>query len=178
MRLTVGGRLVVAWLVLLLGLAGCSASGGLGDTTTTTTTTAGAQDVAAIWHELVQCARNNGMPNLPDPQIDSNGEPHFPGGEPPDPPDSVRRACQPIFDRLPESVRSGGDEANPANVPALLEFAKCLRSHGLPTFPDPKSDGTFPVAGLPSKADPGFRTAMKACDRLNPDPNGRIHGSN
>jgi hypothetical protein len=172
MRLSARGGFAAAWVVLVVGLAGCSAAGGSRAATTTTT---GSQDVAAIWHELIQCARANGMPGLPDPQIDAQGQPHFPGGDPGNPPESVMRACRSIIDRLPESVRNGGDEANPADVPALLEFAKCMRSHGLASFPDPLPDGTFPVSGLPAKADPAFRTASQACERLNPDPEGGIH---
>jgi hypothetical protein len=41
-----------------------------------------APDAAASWHEVVQCLRDNGMPNLPDPRIDGDGQAHFPGRRP------------------------------------------------------------------------------------------------
>jgi hypothetical protein len=173
----VGGRTAVAVglgvVVLLAGLAGCSAAGG----SQAATTTSGQQDAAAVWHELVACARANGMPSLPDPQIDSNGKAHFPDGTP-DPPQSVRRACQSIYDRLPAAAR-GDTERPPADIQALLRFARCMREHGVADFPDPKADGTFPLAGtsLGHGKTPRLITAMRACDRLNPDPNGRIYGS-
>jgi len=74
-RAAVGVGLGVV-LLLLAGLAGCAASGSSSAATTTT----GQPDAAAVWRELVRCARANGMPSLPDPQIDSNGQAHFPSG--------------------------------------------------------------------------------------------------
>jgi hypothetical protein len=171
-RAAVGVGLGVA--LLLVGLAGCSASGG---SQAATATTSGQQNVVSIWRELVRCARANGMPSLPDPQIDSNGQAHFPSGIP-DPPQSVRRACQSIYDRLPASAR-GDKERPPSDVQALLRFARCMREHGVADFPDPKADGTFPLAGtsLGRGKTPQLLRAMRACDRFNPDPNGGIRGS-
>jgi hypothetical protein len=160
--------------LLLAGLAGCTAAGG---SPAATTATSGQQDAAAVWHELVRCARSHGMPNLPDPQIDSNGQAHFPSGIP-KPPESVRRACQSIYDRLPASARSDSGRP-PTDIQALLRFARCVREHGVADFPDPKADGTFPLAGTSAGRGktPQLVRAMQACDRLNPDPNGRIYGS-
>ena len=44
-----------------------------------------------------------------------------------------------------------------------VEFASCMRSRGVPNFPDP--GGTFP-SGI--KQSPAFRSAMQACNRLQP----------
>jgi hypothetical protein len=173
MRRFTGGRGAVGLGVgalLLAGLAGCSAVGG---SQAATTTTSGQQAAAAVWHQLVQCARSHGMPTLPDPQIDSNGQAHFPNGIP-KPPERVRRACQSIYDRLPASAR-GDSGRPPTDIQALLRFARCMRQQGVADFPDPKADGTFPLAGR--RKTPQLIRAMQACDRLNPDPNGTIYGS-
>jgi hypothetical protein len=170
----VGGRGAVGvGLGVVLLLAGCSASGG---SQAATTTTSGQQDAAAVWHQLVACARANGMPNLPDPQIDSNGQAHFPNGTP-KAPRSVQQACQSIYDRLPASAR--GDTARPpADLQALLRFARCMRQHGIADFPDPKADGTFPLSGtLRQGKTPRMISAMQACRQLNPNPNGGIEFS-
>jgi hypothetical protein len=159
---------VVAVPLLLAGLAGCGASGGRAAATATT----GQQDVVAVVHELVRCARANGMPDLPDPQIDTNGQVKFPEGTP-EPPQSVLRACQSIADRLPGAPRGG--EFNPAAVPALVRFAKCIREHGFPGFPDPRPDGSFKVSELPQGVKPGnppFDAALRACRQVNPTPDG------
>jgi hypothetical protein len=168
----IGGRHIVAVALLLAGVAGlaaCSPSGGSGSSTAA----AGGQDAAAVWHEVVSCARANGMPSFPDPQIDANGQPQWPGGEPPRPPESVMRACRSIIDRLPAEAPAA-DGADPANVPALLKFAACVREHGVPTFPDPMSDGRFPVS-IKSDRSRVFLDAMTVCMRLNPDANGQIY---
>ena len=167
-----GGRAAVAvglGVVLLAGLAGCSASGGSG---AASTTTSGQQDAAAVWRELVRCARANGMPNLPDPQIDSNGRANFPNGTP-EPPASVRRACQSIYDRLPASARD--DAARPpADTQALLRYARCMREHGVADFPDPDAAGNSRAqAGSADPKSPSFQRAMQACRQLDPYQKGR-----
>jgi hypothetical protein len=176
MRWFIGRTGVVAVPLLLAGLAGCGASGGRAAATATT----GQQDVVAAVREVIQCLRDNGMPNLPDPQFDSNGQPQFPGGDPGDPPPQAERACKPIYDRLPPSRGDGANRDHPpTDIPALLRFARCMRAHGVPDFPDPKPDGTFPVAGTSlerGKTPEGIR-AGQACRQLNPDPQGRIYGS-
>jgi hypothetical protein len=164
-RAAVGVGLVVGMMVVVL-LAGCSASGGAG---AATTTTSGQQDVAAVWRELVRCARANGMPNLPDPQIDSNGRANFPNGTP-DPPASVRRACQAIYDRLPPSAR-GDEERPPADMQALLRYAQCMREHGVADFPDPDAQGNFraqPGSTKLNPKSPTFQRALQACRQLDP----------
>jgi hypothetical protein len=163
-----GGRAAAAVglgvVLLLAGLAGCSASGGSG---AAAATTSGQQDAAAIWRELVRCARANGMPNLPDPQIDSNGRASFPDGTP-EPPASVRRACQSIYDRLPASARDE-EERPPADMQALLRFARCMREHGVADFPDPDAQGNFRAqAGATDPKTPVFKSAMQACKQLDP----------
>jgi hypothetical protein len=125
-----------------------------------------------VWRELVRCARANGMPNLPDPQIDSNGRATFPN-DTPEPPASVRRACQSIYDRLPASARD--DAARPpADVQALLRYARCMREHGVADFPDPDAAGNFRApAGSADPKSPSFQRAMQACRQLDPYQKGR-----
>ena len=169
-----GGRAAIAVglgvVLLLAGLAGCSASGGSAGATTTTS---GQQAAAAVWRELVRCARANGMPNLPDPQIDSNGRASFPNGTP-EPPASVRRACQSIYDRLPASAR-GDEERPPVDLQALLRFARCMREQGVTDFPDPDAEGNFnaPVGAISPKS-PRFKSAMEACRQLDPNQSKRV----
>jgi hypothetical protein len=169
-------------VLLVAALAGCGATAGSQAATTTTT-----PDVAAIWREVVQCLRDNGMPNLPDPRIDADGQPHFPGGDPGEPPQRARAACMPIYNRLPASIREDGPQQEggeasrpPADIPALLRLARCMREQGMPDWPDPKADGTFPLSGTSFEREgksPRFLKAARACARFNPDPRGTFHGS-
>jgi hypothetical protein len=165
-RAAVGIGLVV---LLLAGLAGCSAPGGAAGATTTTSAQ---QAAAAVWRELVRCARANGMPNLADPQIDSNGRASFPNGTP-EPPASVRRACQSIYDRLPASAR-GDEERPPADMQALLRYAQCMREHGVADFPDPDAEGNFRAPrGSTGPKTPSFQRALQACRQLDPNKGAR-----
>jgi hypothetical protein len=133
----------IVGLLLLAGLAGCSARSGSRPSPTTT----GSPDVAAIVVEWVHCVRANGAQNLPDPQIDSDGQPHFPAGTPA-PPERALRACRPIVDRLPPSARGDDEQTrSPPDMQELLRFAGCMREHGLTDFPDPKADGNFLLVG-------------------------------
>jgi hypothetical protein len=172
-----GGRAAVGVGLLVLGvglLTGCSASDGSG---AATTTTSGQQAAASVLREFVRCARANGMPTLPDLRLDSNGQVSIPPGTP-DPPKSVERACRSIYDRLPPSAR-GDTERPPADMQALLRYARCMRDHGIADFPDPQADGRFPLPpSLRQGKTPSFLRAMQACRQLNPDPKGRLefHG--
>jgi hypothetical protein len=171
------GAVVGTLLLIVIGLASCSAAGGTSQAATSTTTQ---PDRVAIWRQVIQCLRDNGMPNLPEPRFDSDGQPQFPGGDPGDPPPQAERACRPIYDRLPPSQSDAANrDRPPADIPALLRFARCMRAHGVTDFPDPKPDGTFPVAGtsLARGKTPDQVRAGQACRQLNPDPRGRIYGS-
>jgi hypothetical protein len=49
-------------------------------------------------------------------------------------------------------------------VAASLMFAACMRSQGVPDFPDPGSDGLSSTNGRVDKQSPAFRTALEACN--------------
>jgi hypothetical protein len=174
----VGGRAAVAvglgvivLLAGLAGLAGCSASGGSAGATTTTS---GQQNAAAVLREFVQCARANGMPNMPDLRLDSNSRVSIPEGTP-DPPKSVERACRSIWERLPASAR-GDKERPPADMQALLRYARCMREHGVPDVPDPSPDGSFVASPSMQREgkSPRLLRALQACRQLNPNKRGGV----
>jgi hypothetical protein len=60
-----------------------------------------------------------------------------------------------------------------ANYEQALKFSKCMRSHGLPDFPDPDASGDTTVDGIVngSTLDPessGWKRAVAACEDLQP----------
>jgi hypothetical protein len=70
------------------------------------------------------------------------------------------------------SGSAGGAGANPTQSEAQqegLSFSRCMRSHGVSSFPDPNSGGGFNVnvAGINS-ASPAFEAAQTACKHLLP----------
>lgn len=167
------GRLVGVALVAAL-VAGCGASGGSDPGRGGADAVSSSADTMTVWREFATCARHNGVPGLPDPVQNSEGKVVFPGYESSAAPESVRRACAHILDRLPAQAGASGA---PTDIPALLRYAQCMRGHGFPDWPDPKQDGTFPAAQLPSMKTPALISAMQACDSLNPDRGGHVYGS-
>jgi hypothetical protein len=55
----------------------------------------------------------------------------------------------------------------PGSRPGPLAFAACMRSHGVPNFPDSDTDGRIHAAGI-DKSSPAFRAARRSCRALEP----------
>lgn len=73
----------------------------------------------------------------------------------------------------PSPTGSGGSRgaAGSANSQKILAFSRCVRSHGVPNFPDPNSSGVLPktqVAQLAASS-PQFPAAHRACEHLLPN---------
>jgi hypothetical protein len=62
----------------------------------------------------------------------------------------------------------------PAQRAAELAFSQCMRSHGVPNFPDPNSQGALLIQGGPGSSldpnSPAFQSAQKACQSKQPKP--------
>jgi hypothetical protein len=162
--------------LVTLTLAGCSghASGtaGAGPSPTALSN----DQILAIGQQAAQCMRQHGIPDFPDPFIDQNGQltlPQGPVGEHvkieinanPD----AQRACLPILDRLPAGSRNNKPDYTQEDLANLLKFAQCMRQHGIADFPDPKADGSFPLAGTTLANEgksPRVLAAMQACKQF------------
>jgi len=127
-----------------------------------------------------QCMRTHGVPEFPEPtegrllirSSDHNG--HATGINPA----SARfQAAQKVCGKL---LPNGG-APSPAEQAKLqekaLQFSKCMRTHGVPSFPDPKFGGagkvSLKIGGGPSGIDPRssqFQAAQKACQSILPGP--------
>ena len=73
----------------------------------------------------------------------------------------------------PSSPGSGGaSTAGGSPASQMLAYARCMRSHGVPTFPDPVSGGQIPKAQVVAarKSNPSrFDSADSACRHLAPN---------
>jgi hypothetical protein len=61
--------------------------------------------------------------------------------------------------------------AGSTSGPSLVDFAVCMRAHGLTNFPDPSSGPGGGVSLVPAGIDtsaPAFKRAISACNRLLP----------
>jgi hypothetical protein len=74
----------------------------------------------------------------------------------------------------PSSAGSGGSSRAGGSVTGALAYARCVRSHGVPDFPDPDSAGQFSKNTLQrlSVSNSRYETATLACAHLLPDSGG------
>src|SRR5215472_3417402 len=160
MRRRTGLLLMVAGAALLLATA-CSG----GSSTVSTALTA--YQKALVY---AQCMRTHGVPKFPDP--DSRGIfTVSPAELGPTNGTQFRNANKVCRHLLP-----GGQRMTPAQqrkaTEQALRFVACMRSHGLPNFPDPivNAQGIgFRVGnGGPRPSSPVFRSAQQACQKLMP----------
>ncbi len=168
-------------MLALAALAGC---GGNGRAASGASPSAGAMTDAQLQvlvNNLVECVRQHGAPGMPDVPV-RDGHIVLPDLNTVDQAtqqnlDAARQACKSVEDRIPAAVladkpdshRSGGPTA--ADVPKERDFAKCMREHGQPDWPDPKADGTFPgpdVIAPQGKA--AVAPAFEACQKYYDGP--------
>jgi hypothetical protein len=152
-----GGKAVAACAAvavaagLAVALAACGASGGT--TAAGGSGTSALQQERAVLHQYANCVRSHGYPNFPDPQANAQGI-SLVGGTPQDKQAATQTkgACAGLLNRLPAA--SGGQQP-PLTATQLRQarlFAACMRSHGLPVWPDPRPDGSYSLAGTPYQA--------------------------
>jgi hypothetical protein len=126
------------------------------------------------------CVRAHGVPNFPDPKVSTNGaevkvaiainpsissNPHF---------NAAQEACRKL---LPGGNGPGTNhQITPQEQAQFLKAAACIRSHGIPNFPDP----TFSGGGVHVSQrginlhSPQAQKAEEACQALIP---GGLHGN-
>jgi hypothetical protein len=135
---------------------------------------------------LAQCMRTHGEPDFPDPSasgsytLTSNGSIEGAGGSSIDIDSSQAQAaygdCRhllpgaPSISQLEQKVQQEQQQQEQA-LPTLLKFSQCMRSHGVPNFPDlgtsdqsPEPDGSAAI----NPNSPQFRAALTACQDLLP----------
>jgi hypothetical protein len=117
------------------------------------------------------CMRSNGVPNWPDPNssgvFDKSKLTSQQLGASSSRVQTAQRACNHL---LP----NGGSGPSPAQVRQIraqgLRFSACVRSHGVPNFPDPDSSGRIrdPASFGIDQGSPKFRAANQACRKDRP----------
>ncbi|GIF76438.1 hypothetical protein [Asanoa siamensis] len=146
-----------AFLALLVaaGLAGCQAGAATGSGTPSASPSASGQHLLALGQEWVRCMRDQGLPRMPDAQLSEEGYLSFPPADGYNwKDDAVKRpdvieACKPIEDRYPPNAFRPRQQLTADDLRKLGEYADCLRTHGIPAWPDPDSDGVFDLSDTP-----------------------------
>jgi hypothetical protein len=180
---------LAALSVLVAGCGGNSPSGGVASigshssTTHSSVTSSGGGESSPGSQAVAYaaCMRSHGVSNFPDPKVSTNGNevrvaiavnpsitgnPHF---------KSAQQACR---KQMPGGGPGEGSnhQISPKEQSQYLKAAACVRSHGVPNFPDPTFSGGgvhIQHQGL-NESSPAFKAAVHACESLIP---GGVHGS-
>jgi hypothetical protein len=121
-------------------------------------------------YQYSACMRTHGVTNFGDPHVSTNGnsvqiavhiDPAITGS-----PSfkSAQHACAHI---MPAASNGPTPAQIQAHTDAILAFAKCMREHGFPKFPDPNSQGHLSPAMLSAAGinlqQPAIKPAAYAC---------------
>ncbi|MEW9533504.1 hypothetical protein [Microbispora sp. NPDC049125] len=130
------------------------------------------QQGMAVGKRFAQCGRDHGHPAFPDPIVE-DGRVRFPvPGEGAAVKNQIKTVedipeCHKILTEMPSLLN-----IRPRNPPAAADMVKarkysdCIRHHGIPEWPDPKADGSFPVSGTSlEEKSPRVRAARDACEQ-------------
>lgn len=152
-----GPALLASAVMLAAGtlLAGCG-GGSPGSPASSSTP----DDVTAA---IVACYRAHGDPGFPDPVYDpSDGRWHF-AVSPGTAPEGTQQACQHLF-----PTDNASPPVSQSRFQALVRLAECLRKNGVPNWPDPDPDGSYPLPPSLQTKTPAFARAGQACKSLWP----------
>jgi hypothetical protein len=166
---------------LLAGACGGGSSGSgvakLGATTTTTVPSAAGPKTATKAPDealrFIDCLRTHGEPNMPDPDISGN---HVSinitasSGVNPNSPQfaAAYNACKHL---LPNGGVSKGNTITSADQADYLQAAACMRSHGIPNFPDPTFANNSVEFNARTPIDANslqYKSALGTCQKLIP----------
>jgi hypothetical protein len=179
-----GASLALVGVVATIGLLAAACGGGSKNpgaasaSSTTTTTTVAPSGSNALGEtsqsqqlQLAQCMRSHGVPNFPDPS---------PGGGQLNAISAAGVNTQsPTYQAALQACKKYTPAGNvtPAQSAAEnargLEFSQCMRSHGLPNFPDPITGPTGGQAinmrgtGIDQNS-PTYQAANSACQEIVP----------
>jgi hypothetical protein len=118
-----------------------------------------------------QCIRSHGVPNFPDPvQTPSGGYGYRTAGIDPNSAgfQGALQACK----ALPSPWNSTGQQLTAAQQQAWLNWAHCIRTHGVPNFPDPTFSGREVRDSGVGSSSPQLQSAMDACKSHMPSVGG------
>lgn len=167
-QLSIPVALAIAGSALLL--AGCGSGGKSPNASTGSQPPANGISAA---YRFARCMRDHGVAGFPDPIVHSSagqtevgihvtpgltGSPQF---------KSAQHACGGILPGPNSSNDGRSPQQLAAHIKGLVSFAGCMRSHHVPTFPDPTTQGQITpsmlsAAGIDLKA-PAVRAAALAC---------------
>jgi len=118
------------------------------------------------------CMRNHGVPTFPDAgstgQIRIDPRKLGESGIDVDSP-RFKRAARACLNLQPKRARTTARQPTAAQQQAMLRFARCMRSHGVPNFPDPQPGGALDLAQkVAAPNTPQFKATEHTCRNFVP----------
>ena len=173
-------RGLAALVALAIPLAAC------GSSNPSTTSASAVSSKRANGIALANCIRANGVPNFPDPSTTGGGgiriQQSSRSGSGPSTEVNDVPVNGPAFQAAMQKCRKylpNGGHPPPGGIAAIrqkaVRFASCMRSHGVPNFPDPQVS-TGPCGGVGVRIGgprsgldpnlPAFKSAQQACGSI------------
>lgn len=116
-----------------------------------------AAGVAADALRFARCIRSHGVSDFADPS--SSGQLTIPPDDRNTPAfDSAQKACRSL---MPGGA-GGSQQKSDLSRAQELKLAQCMRSHGVPNFPDPNSSGGLSLNGINPNS-PAVKAALQKC---------------
>src|SRR6516164_2912405 len=92
------------------------------------------QPVTQLIHTAAQCMRDHGIPNFPDPVLDTRGQPQIDNqllnSLPASVTQAAEQACRAQIDAAQQAADAQRPPATPQELARATRFAQCMRRHG------------------------------------------------
>ena len=139
------------------------------DSRKSTTTALKAGNPTQLMDQWAACMRSNGDPNQTDPTIDAYGVINI----------TMRDVSQVVaseahgssgpcsqYELAAENALRSGQQYQPPDQAQMIRYTDCMRTHGVPNYPDPGSDGktNFNGTGVDPNS-PFVENANKICGK-------------
>ncbi len=176
--------------LLLAGCGGSSSSPGVAHLSSSTSSSSPAsgggssspESSASTQQKMVkfsQCMRTHGEPEFPEP-TEGGIEVHSHNGRGPNPESPRFQAAEKACSKYAPSKVAPSPAEQAKLQEGALKFSACMRSHGVPNFPDPEFHSSgggvrVRIGGKGSGIDPNspqFKAAQKTCQSDLPRPKG------
>jgi hypothetical protein len=159
--------------ILLIAVASTSACGGspaspgvanLGTSLATPTSSSSGHGSVLAYS---QCMRTHGISDFPDPDSNGSISLNAEAGSDLSPSNPQFQAANNACKSLKPAVQQ---QQRQEVATAALNYAKCMRQHGVSDYPDPRPDGSLEVGESPGSdldpANPQFQRANSACKQF------------
>jgi hypothetical protein len=126
--------------------------------------TAGSSTAVSSGVAYTNCMRTHGVPDFPDPTASPGGGVGFQVNLNQNSPtyQAAAQTCQSL-----KPGRNQNPQVPSKKLAVEVRWAQCIRTHGVPTFPDPNAQGAFD-SGVFDPTSSAFQAASQDCLSLQP----------